>query len=116
MSMAQLEKKNFDSPDKVMTPNNAKMEAVTLGDKTVFKMTFQSGWKWSVDINPEAGPEKCQQHHFGYQLSGVLHIVSTDGVEIESKAGDVVDIPPGHDAWVVGEEPVELLDFGSALN
>src|SRR5438309_1178722 len=114
--MSQLEHKNFSSPDKVMSPPNAKMEIVTVGGKTVVKMTFQPGWKWSVDIHPDSGPEMCQQHHFGYQLSGVLHLLGTDGTEIESKAGDVVDIPPGHDAWVVGNEAVQLLDFGNLLH
>src|SRR5580704_9390032 len=115
VDMSQIEKKNFVSPDKVMTPNNAKMEIVTLGGKTVSKMTFHPGWKWSVDINPTAGPEKCQLHHFGYQISGVLHLLSTDGGEIETRSGDIVDIPPGHDAWVVGDESVEFIDFGGAL-
>ena len=115
--MSQLQNKSFASPDKVMTPPNAHMEVVTFGEKAVVKMTFKPGWKWSVDIDPNAGPEKCQMHHFGYQLSGVLHTASTvgDGIEIESKAGDVVDIPPGHDAWVVGDEAVEFIDFSQAM-
>jgi ethanolamine utilization protein EutQ (cupin superfamily) len=112
--MSKLENKNFSSPDKVMTPPKSKMEIVTFGERTVIKMTFQAGWKWSADINPSAGQEMCQMHHFGYQLSGVLHVQSTtgDGREIETKAGDIVDIPPGHDAWVVGENSVEFIDFG----
>jgi len=114
--MTQFEKKNFNSPDKIMTPNNAKMEIVTLGKKTVIKMTFNPGWKWSVDINPTAGPEMCVMHHFGYQISGVLHLLGTDGTEIETRTGDIVDIPPGHDAWVVGDESVVLIDFGGALH
>jgi hypothetical protein len=114
--MSQLDKKNFDSPDKVMTPPKAKMEVVTFGDKPVIKMTFHPGWKWSVDINPTAGPQMCQMHHFGYQISGVLHLLDTDGMEIESKSGDIVDIRPGHDAWVVGDEPVVFIDFGGVLH
>jgi hypothetical protein len=114
--MSQLETKNFSTPDKVLTPPKANIEVVTVGDKTVMKMTFSPGWKWSVDINPAAGPEMCQQHHFGYQMSGVLHLKGTDGVEIESKAGDIVDIPPGHDALVVGDEPAVLIDFGTVLH
>lgn len=114
--MSQLENKNFASPDKVMAPPKANMEVVTVGGKTVIKMTFHPGWKWSVDINPAAGAEMCQMHHFGYQISGVLHLRSTEGMEIESKSGDIVDIPPGHDAWVVGDEPVVLIDFGGALH
>jgi len=115
--MSKPEHKNFSAPDKVMTPPNANMQIVTVGDKTVIKMTFQPGWKWSVDIGSAAGAATCDRHHFGYQLSGVLHTVSTvDGTVMESKAGDIIDIPPGHDAWVVGDEPVEFIDFSGALN
>lgn len=115
IGMSQLQKKNFDSPDKVTAPNNAKIETVALEDKTVIRATFQPGWKWSVDMQPTAGTETCQMHHFGYQISGVLRVRSADGAEIESGSGDVVDIPPGHDAWVAGDEPVVLIDFGGAV-
>jgi len=116
--MSQLEHKNFANPDKEMAPPNSNMQVLTVGGKTAIKMTFQPGWKWSVDIHPDAGPKQCDRHHFGYQMSGVLHTVSTngDGVEIDSVAGDIVDLPPGHDAWVVGDEPVVFIDFGSALS
>lgn len=99
-----------------MAPDNATIEVVAFGDKTAVKMTLQPGWKWSVDIKPTVGTETCQMHHFGYQISGLLHVLGADGEEIESKSGDIVDIPPGHDAWVVGDEPVVFIDFGGALH
>jgi len=106
------EKKNFDVADETRTPSNAKIEVVKVGGKTVMKATFQPGWKWSKDIKPIAGGDACQMHHFGYQTSGRMHVVASDGTEMETGPGDVADIPPGHDAWIVGNEPVVLIDFG----
>ena len=106
------ERKNFGAPDEIRTPHNTKIEIVTVGGNTVMKTTFMPGWKWSQDIKPMVGGEVCQAHHFGYQISGTLHVAAAGGEEIESEAGDVVDIPPGHDAWVMGDVPVVLIDFG----
>jgi hypothetical protein len=111
--MATLEKKNFNTPDETRTPTNATVEVVTIGGRQVMKATFQPGWKWSNDIKPIANTDSCQMHHFGYQVSGTMHIVLDDG-EMETGPGDVADIPPGHDAWVVGDEPVVMIDFGDA--
>ena len=112
----ELEKKNFDAPDEVRTPSNAEIDVVELGGKNVMKATFEPGWRWSKDIQPVAGGDSCQVHHFGYQTGGVMHIVMNDGAEMESGPGDVVDIPPGHDAWVVGQEPVVVVDFGDVAH
>ncbi len=114
--MAKLEKKNFNTPDKNMTSAHAKMEIINIDGKSIVKSTFQPGWKWSVDIKPMAGTDVCSMHHLGYVISGTLHIVGQDGTEIEAVAGDVVDIPPGHDAWVVGDEDAVLVDFGSFVS
>lgn len=109
--MATLVKKSFSTPDEVRTPPKTKVEVVKLGDKVVSKMTFEPGWKWSEHIKPTAGTDSCQVHHFGYQVSGVMHVKMDDGTEAESNAGDVVEIAPGHDGWVVGNEPVVVIDF-----
>src|SRR6185437_7215050 len=110
--MAKLEVKNFETPEETRTPPHAKVEMITVGGRKVMRATFEPGWKWSKDVKPMAGGDACQMHHFGYQTSGTMHIVSTDGTEIETGPGEVADIPPGHDAWVVGDEPVVLIDFG----
>ena len=110
--MAKPEMKNFSAPDETRTPSNATIEVVKVGGKTVMKATFQPGWKWSKDIKPTAGTDACEVHHFGYQASGIMHVVANDGTEIESGPGDIIDIPPGHDAWIVGNQPVVLIDFG----
>jgi hypothetical protein len=113
--MTKIEKKNFSSPDETKTPPNATVEVVKVAGKTVTKTAFHPGWKWSKDIKPMAGTETCQAHHFGYQESGILHVVAADGTEIESGPGDIVYVAPGHDAWVVGDESVVLIDFGNAV-
>src|SRR5438874_2309227 len=114
--MTKLDKKNFNEPEETRTPHNTKVEVIKVGGKTVMKATFQPGWKWSNDIKPVAGTDFCQSHHFGYQVSGRMHVVANDGTEMETGPGDVADIPPGHDAWTVGNEPVVLIDFGDVGN
>jgi hypothetical protein len=74
------------------------------------RATFEPGWKWSNCVGPIAGTERCQVAHFGHQLSGSLVTKMDDGTEKTSKAGDVVNIPPGHDAWVSGDETVVVID------
>jgi len=111
--MAKLQKKNFNAPDETRTPENTTIEVVTVGGKPVMKATFQPGWKWSEHIKPVAGGNSCSVHHFGYQVSGKMHIESDDGGVMETGPGDVADIPPGHNAWVIGSEPVVMIDFGS---
>ena len=74
--------------------------------------TFEPGWRFSVDVGPMVGTAICETRHLGYVLSGRMHIVMDDGTEGECGPGDAVSIPPGHDAWTVGDEPCVLVDFG----
>lgn len=115
VSMGRLEKKSFSRPDEVRTPPNQKIEIVSIGGRQVSKMTFEPRWKWSKDTKPIAKTQSCQLHHFGYIETGKLHAVLDDGTEIDLEPGDVVDVPPGHDGWVVGNKPVVFYDFGSLL-
>lgn len=78
---------------------------------TVGMAVFEPGWKWSQDVRPLAGTERCQAAHAGYVLSGRLAIAMDDGTQAEVGPGDLVLIPPGHDAWVIGDQPCTLLDF-----
>ncbi|QSQ27518.1 cupin domain-containing protein [Pyxidicoccus parkwayensis] len=75
---------------------------------------FEPGWKWSRDVKPIAGTESCQSSHLGYVISGRLAVVMDDGTKAEVGPGDMVVIPPGHDAWVIGDEPCTMVDFGGA--
>ncbi len=109
--MSPIEKKTFSRPDEIRTFEKGKLELVTLGGVTFGRATLMPGWKWSTSVKPLVKTESCQAPHLQYHLSGRLHVVMEDGSEQEFMAGDVSLIPPGHDAWVVGEEPVVVLDI-----
>jgi hypothetical protein len=112
--MAEGALKTMRSPDEVRRFEHGRMEVVNIGDGAVGRATFQPGWRWSNDVRQIAGTELCQAPHFIYQISGRMRVVMADGTEMESGPGDVAIIPPGHDAWVLGEEPVVLVDWGGA--
>jgi len=84
---------------------------VTVGGATVGRLTLQPGWRWSESIKPIVGTDACQVHHLGVVLSGTMHILHDDGTEADVGAGDVYNIQPGHDAWVVGDEAVVGVEF-----
>jgi hypothetical protein len=113
--MATAERKNFAVPEELRTPSKSEVASVKFGDRMVQRITYQPGWRWSVDIKPSVGTDSCQINHFGYILSGRLHLAMSDGVELDIGPDDVVVIPAGHDAWVVGEEPFVFVDFGGSV-
>ena len=108
-----LQKKNFMKPDETQSPPYSKIETIKIGNVTASKITYQPGWQWSKHIKPVAGTASCQVHHFGFLISGRLHVKLDDGQEMDIEAGDVVEIPSGHDGWVVGKEPAVFLQFQS---
>jgi class 3 adenylate cyclase len=109
--MARLQRKRFSDPDDVRPIPNGRIDVVELDDRVVGRMTYEPGWRWSTDIKPIAGTESCQFHHVGVTLSGRLRVQMPDGTELEVGPGDVFEFPPGHDAWVVGDEPWVSVDF-----
>ncbi|MBM2831513.1 MAG: hypothetical protein HW414_565 [Dehalococcoidia bacterium] len=109
--MAKMESKNFSAPDEVRQFEKGKVELVKVGGATVGRGVFQPGWRWSKHVKPIAKTTSCEAPHFQYQISGTMHVVMDDGAEKDLKAGDVSLIPPGHYAWVVGNEPVIVVDF-----
>ena len=106
-----FELKSLNSPDEVRKFDKGKVELAKVAGGTIGRATFQPGWKWSACVKPIAKTESCQAAHYGYQISGTLTTRMDDGAEKTSRAGDFLVIPPGHDAWVVGNEPVVLIDF-----
>jgi quercetin dioxygenase-like cupin family protein len=116
--MAGLERKRFDEPDETRRfTDKGQVELVSLGDGvSVGRATFHPGWKWSEHVKPIAGTESCQAAHVGYVVSGRQKVLMDDGTELEFGPGDVVSIPPGHDGWVIGDEPCVLLDFVGMAN
>ncbi len=95
---------------------NGKLELININGGTVGRATLEPGWKWSISVKPVANTELCEAPHFQYQVSGTLKIVMEDGSEFISKAGDLSLLSSGHDAWVVGKEPVVLVDFQGMAN
>jgi hypothetical protein len=112
--MAATLKKNFDAPEETRPISKGKVEVVSLGDIQAMRATFEPGWKWSESVKPVAGTDSCQVAHMGYMMKGRMVIRMDDGSEQEFGPGDVGVIPPGHDAWVVGNEPVVFIDFQGA--
>jgi len=106
-----MEVKSTNAPDETRTFEKGKLELVKVGGTTIGRAVFQPGWRWSTSVKPIAKTKSCEAPHLQYQVSGTLHVVMDDGTERDVKAGDVALIPPGHDAWVVGNEPVVAVDF-----
>lgn len=103
--------KRFEHADEVRTFEKGKFELVRLGGMTIGRATYEPGWKWSLHVGLTTGAASCQVEHVGMVLSGCATASMDDGRVIEMKAGDVFYIAPGHDSWVVGDEPYVSLHF-----
>jgi len=106
--------KRFDAPDEVRTFEKGRFELVTLGGMTIGRASYEPGWKWSVHVGAATGAKSCQVEHIGVVVSGCATAAMDDGRVIEMRAGDVFHIGPGHDSWVVGDEPYVSLHFMGA--
>jgi quercetin dioxygenase-like cupin family protein len=104
--------KRFENPDEVRTFEKGKFELVRLGGMTIGRATYQPGWRWSVHVGK--GTKSCMVEHVGMVVSGRATAAMDDGRVIEMKAGDFFYIAPGHDSWVVGDEPYVSLHFMGA--
>jgi hypothetical protein len=114
--MNKAELKSFGKPDEVRDFPKGKVSVVRIGGSTVGCATLEPGWRWSTSIQPRAGTKSCEVSHLQYHIAGVLRVHMDDGQEFDCKAGDVSMLPPGHDAWVVGNEPVVVVDFQGMMN
>ena len=114
--MAGIEINDFSSPDEVRRPEHTTVEVVKLAGGEVGRYTFEPGWRWSEHIKPVVGTESCQTEHIGYLVSGTMGISNADGTTGEVQPGSVYQIAPGHDGWVVGSEPVVVIEFQGATN
>ena len=108
------EKKNWRTPDETRKFEKGKAELIQIGGGVVGRLTLEPGWRWSKHVKPIARTEWCEAPHFQYHVSGRLHIQNKDGSEFEAGPGDVTALPSGHDAWVVGDEPVVVIDWAGA--
>lgn len=100
-------RRSFDEPDDRTIKGGVHIDVAKLGELTVKRATYPAGWRFSKDM----GAERCMDTHVGYVATGKIHVVLSDATEFDIQAGDAVMIPAGHDAWVVGDEPVVLVQF-----
>ena len=114
--MIHIERKSFKTPDEVRTFEKGKLELLTIGGGVVGKLTLEPGWRWSTHVKQVAGTALCEAPHFQYHVSGKIHIKTSDGQEFDASPGEVTALPAGHDAWVVGNDPVVLIDWSGASN
>jgi quercetin dioxygenase-like cupin family protein len=103
--------KRFERPDEVRHFAKGKFEVVRLGGVTVGRATYEPGWKWSEHVGPVAGTPSCRVGHVGLVLSGQAKVLMDDGAEVDLTPGDLFHVAPGHDSWVVGDEPYVSLHF-----
>ena len=114
--MADMQKRNMGQAEEVRTFDKGRLELVTLGGVTFGRATLEPGWKWSTCVKPLAKTESCEAPHLQYHISGRLQVRMDDGSEQEFGPGDLAQLPPGHDAWVVGNEPVVVIDITGMLD
>jgi hypothetical protein len=103
--------RRFDNPDELRTPAKASVAVVDLGGPKVARFSLEPGWRWSESVKPIVGPDTCQVHHLGVLVSGRMHVLAADGSESEIGPDTCYVIEPGHDAWVVGDEPLIAYEF-----
>jgi quercetin dioxygenase-like cupin family protein len=111
--LAGLVRKSLDSPEETrpFEADKGQLELVNLDSGAVGRATFQPGWQWSKHVKPIAKTESCQASHLGYVISGRMKVVMDDGEEQEFGPGDFMICPPGHDAWIVGDEACVFIDW-----
>jgi hypothetical protein len=106
----QPQKKSFDSPDDQFEAGKSKVAMVLVGGVTHKRITFPVGWRWSEDVMLSEEEKLCSLMHVFVHISGKFGIKMSDGTQLEFESGDVSFIPPGHDAWTIGEEPAVVID------
>lgn len=111
--MPRLQAKSFAAPDDVRSMPMARIETVGLDEARVGHCRFEPGWRWSSNVAPLVGTTSCLIRHFGYSMSGVVRVVMDDGQTLDVGPDSIYEIPPGHDKWVVGDEPWVTIEWGS---
>jgi hypothetical protein len=109
--MAKMQSKNLSNPDELRIFDKGKLELIKLGGVTFGRATLQPGWKWSTCVKPLVKTKSCEAPHLQYHVSGRIAVLMDDGSQAEFGPGEVSLLPPGHDAWVVGNDPVVVIDI-----
>ena len=119
MTVLDVILKRFEQPDEVRTFENGKFEVIHIGGMTIGRATYSPRWKWSEHVGPSLGKKHCDVEHVGLVISGRATAVIENGPVVEMKAGDIFYVPPGppgHDSWVVGDEPYVSLHLLWAID
>jgi len=114
--MEKAELKQLGNPDEVREFPRGRLELIQIGGTTIGRAVLEPGWRWSTSVQPIAKTHSCEAPHFQYHVSGVLRVRMDDGTEFDCKPGDISRLPSGHDAWVVGNEPVVVIDFQGMID
>lgn len=114
--MKDYERKDFGKPDEVRTFDKGRLELLNIGGGVVGRLILEPGWRWSESVKPIAGTDWCEAPHFQYHAAGCIRIVKPNGEEFEVGPGEVTTLPSGHDAYVVGDDPVVMVDFFGATH
>ena len=112
----ELDFRRFDEPDEVRTFERGRFELVRIGGMTIGRASYEPGWKWSEHVGPTVGSSSCQVEHLGFVLSGRAMAAMDDGREFVMEPGHLFSIPPGHDSWVIGDEPYVSIHFLGAAD
>ncbi|MBK6560927.1 MAG: cupin domain-containing protein [Dehalococcoidia bacterium] len=116
ITLQATEHKTFAKPEETREFPNGRAEILQVGGAAIGRLSFEPGWRWSNDVKPLAGTSSCEAPHFQYHVSGQLGIRMDDGTEIVAGPGDITSLPSGHDAWVIGDEPVVTIDWYGATD
>jgi hypothetical protein len=108
------EQQDFAAPTEAREFPHGRLDLLRIAGADIGRLTLQPGWRWSVDVKPLAGTELCEAPHFQYHVAGTLRVRTIDGAEFDAAPGHVTALPSGHDAWVVGDEPVVVVDWWGA--
>jgi hypothetical protein len=114
--MTSAEHKDFAAADEVREFAHGQLELLHIAGSDIGRLVLQPGWRWSADVKPLAGTDLCEAPHFQYHVAGTLRIEMADGSSFDAVPGQVTALPSGHDAWVVGDEPVVIVDWWGASN
>ncbi len=112
--MARVQWKEFAKPDETRTFPHGRAELLHMESGPIGRFVLEPGWRWSNDVKPIAKTSSCMAGHFLYVVAGRLAVRMDDGTELTIGPGEVSVLPPGHDAWVAGTEPVVLVDWAGA--
>jgi class 3 adenylate cyclase len=114
--MPRLQHKSFSTPDQVRKFTLGRIDIVNLDETSIGRFIWEPGWRWSEVVKPVVDTPLCVNRHLGYVIGGHLHVLMEDGTGLDIVAGDAYEIPPGHDAWVVGDTAFDAVEFASARN